>query len=633
MTDSQRQTFYKNLTEYFSLIQKEINGEEIENTEKIDTWSRNLYERYCYAVKGVETKYVLPEEHMNTLKQELKKQNLTIKEYEKSSGNRHKLAKILKEKQSNECTIEDLKKERTNIENQINDLTRKQTKKYIQLYRLTPEQINQIQIELEKCNEKKKKINQMIKEKEQNLAESKEEKTEKIPGENYNLKMQKLMKRVYDQEEIIQELSKENKNYRQNEISVRRQYEDTIEKRVGERKAELEKEFEEKLKKEQDALNSKHSVELQNLTREFEAYKYKSEQQIASQKRKIESENNITRGKQKEIIAELLCSKDNITLNEIITKLEKEKISTEGIKEALAELKGELPGIVNGMTNDGKQLSYSIKKDAQEQLDEYKKIIVSPSLTNIIDGEVQFLVRADLHLNLTISEESIKRILYPYADYCTKHGNIPIIDLGDLAETVRGIGYNNWSNNDKEIIKKAYKFYKSYAKAIAQAPEIENYGLIGNHDEHPFLAGVDPIQIIFDNSKNFTCLGVSSGSFKISNDKIAVYHDKNWQNIISYTEYSKQERDEFIYEYLCEEMKDIAKDYVYSLIGHYHFGKINASDNFAVINNGIDSTLLFTAVIKNGQIEKMYVTELFNNGSKITKSNYDTEIYSKTKTL
>ena len=98
-------------------------------------------------------------------------------------------------------------------------------------------------------------------------------------------------------------------------------------------------------------------------------------------------------------------------------------------------------------------------------------------------------------------------------------------------------------------------------------------------------------------------------------------------------EYKKNERDEYIYEYLCEEMENIAKDYIYSLMGHYHFGKHNPEQNFSVISNGIENPLLFKAILKDGQVEKMYVTELYSTNNGLKNSCYSTEIYNRGKQL
>ena len=328
-------------------------------------------------------------------------------------------------------------------------------------------------------------------------------------------------------------------------------------------------------------------------------------------------------------VLRLLCTQENTTLEEIKKQLEERNITYDGIIDTLKELKNEIPGIVRTINEDGQKENYSIRINATKILDEYKQSTASPRISNTQDGIIEFIVRSDLHFKITSSEEAIKKIIDPYMEFCTINNNIPIIDLGDLAETLKGIKYISWKNFDKNTIKNAYKFYRNYAKSIQTAPNIKHYTLLGNHDEHPYLAGVDPLEILYEYSDNFVSLGVSSGSFKLGNDKIGVYHDKKWQNVISPEEYKKKEREEYLYEFICEETENIAKDYIYSLIGHYHFGKHNPNQNFSIINNGIESSLLFSAQIKDGHVEKMYVTELYLNGTQVKKSYYKTEIYNR----
>ena len=57
MTDSQRIFFNEKLNELFNAIEKEMNGEKIENKEKIESWGRNLYTRYKYAITNTNPKY------------------------------------------------------------------------------------------------------------------------------------------------------------------------------------------------------------------------------------------------------------------------------------------------------------------------------------------------------------------------------------------------------------------------------------------------------------------------------------------------------------------------------------------------------------------------------------------------
>ena len=628
MTDSQRIFFNEKLNELFNAIEKEMNGEKIENKEKIESWGRNLYTRYKYAITNTNPKYALAQEHMEVFKQKLKEQNITEKEFEKSLGSIKNLAIIKKEKQTKkEYTIEELKNRRSELDKIINDLKQKQTSKYKQLYKPTQEETNKIEKDLEKYSVERRQINEMIDKKNEKTNKQNIDDKEIKKKQAYNEKINNLMQKIYDQGNEIKELEDTIAYLKKQENEWNSKYQQKYEKKLLEETKKLKEEYETKIKNENQIVESKNIKQLQETIKKLEDEKQSLEKEIERLKSLLKLETKKTNERQKEIILKLMCSKDDITLDEIRSALEKNRIPFDGFKDTLNELKSEISGLNKRITPDGRQFSYSITTPATTELDEYKKCIVSPSICSLIDGEIKFIVRSDTHLNIKSSEDTLNRFLYPYMEYCSKNGNIPVIDLGDISETIRYTNIENWKNMDKETIKYAYQFYKNYAKVISNAPEIENYILLGNHDEHPFWVGVDPLQIMKDYSDNIISLGVSKGEFRISNDKIAVYHDKEWQNIVSYKEYSKSERDSIIYDFLCEKMQELSKDYTYSLIGHYHFGKINPDQNFAVINNGIGNPLLITAIIKNGRIEKMYMSELNNNGKILVKSNYETEIY------
>ena len=111
-----------------------------------------------------------------------------------------------------------------------------------------------------------------------------------------------------------------------------------------------------------------------------------------------------------------------------------------------------------------------------------------------------------------------------------------------------------------------------------------------------------------DYSTNFNLLGISRGTFKIGEDKIGVFHNEPFRTILSSQEEPKKiKRNEIIYNNLCENMKEFTKDYIYTLIGHYHFGMHNPKENFSVIENGTNNALLFKAEIKNGRVENVVV--------------------------
>jgi len=528
MTDAQRMIFSKRIEEYFYTIEKVVKGETTQNYDTIDTWGKNLYSRYRYAINGNKPKYALPQEHLDTLRKILEYKNITEEEYNHTLGKIDSIVKILKEKRNNE--------------------------------------IEQLKNKLEELQQSKQK-----------------------------------------------DISEFQENY---------------ERKLSERKKQLEEEFNKELERKTSMIEinckretRKAKEELEKQKQVLEEYKKQKDLELDRQRRVLINQLKETKEKQQQIIVKLLCSTDNVSLETMKRFLENEKISTEGLENSLKELRNMIPGITR-VINDEETPVYSLRVDALKQLEQYKNDIVCPRISNVQDGKIEFVVRADLHLDMTNSEDTLKRRLEPFMNFCVKRNNIPIIDLGDLAETVIGIKYKSWKNFNKGTARLAYKFYKNYAKVIASAPEIMHYTLLGNHDEHPYLVGVDPLEILYEYSDNFKSLGISKGSFRIGNDKIGVFHDKQWQNIVSYKDYSKEERDEYIYDYLCEEAESIARDYIYSLFGHYHFGVHNIEKGFSVINNGLENSLLFTAEVKDGHVEKMFATE-------VKKGDYKIEIYNR----
>lgn len=676
MTDAQRKIFNENLENFFKLINQEINGETVENTETIDLWSKNVSDRYRNLKIGKNPKHQLSQEHIETLKRKLEKEGLTLSEFEQSHGRRSNIINLLKEKQQNSNTsnnndnkedkisktletysIKDLKEIQTKYDEEIVSLNQKYTQKYKKLYSLSDAQYEEIGKKLDLTKKTRKKINDIIEQKLKKQEEATETKSDDETNEEENIEIieipeiketakndentQKRRKQKNANEKITElikekaEIKKENEQLKNQleELQQSRQkdildYQGDYERRLEERKQQLEEEFNKELERKTSMIElnynretRKAKEELETAKKALEDYKKQKDLELDRQRRVLTHQLKETRERQQQIIVKLLCKKDNVSLETIKRFLENEKIPTEGLENSLKELRNMIPGITR-VISDEETPVYSLRVNAIKQLEQYKKDIVCPRISNVQDGKIVFVVRADLHLDMTNSEDTLKKKLEPFMNFCVKRNNIPIIDLGDLAETMSGIRYADWKNFNKETARLAYKFYKNYAKVIASAPEIVHYTLLGNHDEHPYLVGVDPLEILNEYSNNFKSLGISRGSFKIGNDKIGVFHDKQWQNIVSYKNHSKEERDEYIYDYLCEEAETIAKDYIYSLFGHYHFGMHNVEKGFSVINNGLESSLLFTVEVKDGQVEKMFVTE-------VGKRDYQIEIYNR----
>jgi hypothetical protein len=576
MTESQKIKFDKKLNEYFEYLKKQLEKEE--KNKLMDFWGNKLFYRYIYGKRESNDKSKLPKIHVETLEKKLKEVNITPEEYQKTKGNTIILVELIRKNKNNKTT---LIKEEQQEEKQTKTEEVKVIRTLEQLKKIQENNAMELSILRQKHSERYKKFYNISKEEYEKIGQEINKLTEK--RKKIGMKIQKM--------ETATTLLIENTPI------------DEIIKKTG---------------------LSKEEIETINITDKTIRETKKQEEIHTTQKK-------ITKTEKKELIVKMLCKNEFLSLNEIRKEFKQKNINTEDLIEIMQELRTEIPGIVKKIKDDGRNFSYSIKVDAIKQMEEYQKMEICPTIYNMDEGTFSFIVRADMHLNMNSTKETIQRIMYPYLNFCTKQ-NMPIIDLGDIADTRGPFTLKDWENKNKETIKQAYNFYKNYAKAISSAQNIKHYTLFGNHENHPYYAGIDPLEIIYGNSNNFYLLGFAKGEFKIGNDKIGVFHDKTWQNVISSKEEKdKSKRDEYIYEYLCEQMNEIAKNYIYSLIGHYHFGRINPNENFAVINNGIETALMFTAKIENNQIEKMYVEQLSVIDNTIRKSGYQIEIYNKEK--
>jgi len=623
VTDKQRKEFQENLNKYFELLKQEIEGKTIEDPNKMDLWFKNLFGRYNYALSEDKKRYGLPKENMEKLIQKLKEMNITEEEYVNAKGRRKELKKVLMQKQEEIVevyTLEELKKQKEEKDKKINILRSKHTERYKKMYHMTEEEFNSIGEQLKEAIQKRNEINKEI----ERLKPRKE--TKKEPKE-YNKKMTELMKTNQNQQDTIKEQEEQIKKYETEKAKIRKEYSDKYEKRLEEKSNEVKEKYEETLEIEKNKIK----LECQRRINDKENQIEKLKQKLSNQENQRLKNEKIIKETQKEIILRLLCSNTEISIDKMIKELESKNMNSANIRDILIELKTEIPGLNKKINEDGQEFTYSLGKSAQTELDEYRTWNICPTISTQEDGTFSFIARADMHLNMNSSEDTIKKILYPYLNFSSAQNNIPIIDLGDLADTRRPFTQQDWEKGNKEAIRYAYNFYKNYAKTINTAKDIKHYTLFGNHDAHPYLAGVNPLEIVYEYSDNTNLLGISSGSFKIGKDKIGAFHDEPFRNIIK--EPDKAKRDEIIYSSLSEKIKEISNDYIYSLIGHYHFGAHNPQERFSVINNGIENSLLFTAEIKNGEIEKIYVTELYLIDNVVRKSGYQTEIYNKQKII
>lgn len=688
LNENQKTFFNNNIKATLEYITNSINGNECDLDPKLSRWFRNTHTRYKRTVVNYDPVYAIPDEHMESLKLFFDEIGITEDDFINTSGLK-KMVDIIKAKKSitntsnsntngdieildidtnnhinnNSSNVSSDKKiisindDKTNEENyclmtleelqcllekyidETIKLNNKKTSRNIKLYNLLDDDILNIEEVIKKYKVKIKGINEEIKKRKKSditnnsndtiyakssRNKSSEERIHFLINENCNLiykvndlndtikSLRKIINELKFYEEQYKKIIKSNKNVKTDndeirnlKLKVKKINEDIIKKQA--KINELEK-----LKKQYEA----ETVKIKDLKNEL----HNQEKMI---RETIKSEVEI----KKEIVIQLLISNYDITLEKIKNEFMKYNLSTDDALEIVKSVRCYIPGIINKFDNNGKPCSYTIGRSATSQLDEYRQDNICPQISNVLDGKFSFIVRSDMHLDITSSYDNLIRLFEPYLNFCSNRNNIPILDLGDVIET--GCTINDWKKFDRGLINNVYNFYKNYAKAINNAPKISHYSLIGNHDEHPYFGGLDTISILLDNSDNFRLLGVSNGQFKIGDDKIKVFHEKNWQNIIEFRNNNKRDRDLFIYNYLCNEMKNIAKDYIYFLMGHYHFGKINPKEKFAVINNGIDNSLLFTADIKDGKVEKMYVKPLCRYGNKVAAVDYETEIYNR----
>ncbi len=318
---------------------------------------------------------------------------------------------------------------------------------------------------------------------------------------------------------------------------------------------------------------------------------------------------------QKQHLLNLFCTNENITLQEIKDSFASSNLPVENLLNVLNELRNEIPGITRVINEDGNTQSYSIIASATNRRDALKRNKVCPRISNIFTGIIEFVVIADLHADLASTEDDLKRRLDPLHKFCTIRNNLPIINLGDNADTLKKISRINWENRDKEAINLSYNFYSNYSKAIESASNIMHYELFGNHDQHPYLVGVDPLEIMNLYANNIIFLGIEEGSFMLGNDKLGVFHKNFNRNIYPFDEA------------VDIGLSNIANEYIYSLIGHYHVGIHRPFQKFSLIDNHFPQ--LFTVKIEDGIVKTIGVKEIgdYNKNGNLSCDVYQTEIY------
>ena len=295
MTDKQKQIFDKRITEFFEMINKEVNGETIED-KNMTRWEINLFSRYSYALNGERPKNELPKEHLDTLKTKLKENNITEEEYRQANGRRKRLALILKEKQKLEkYTIDELKQMQQQYDKKINDLKLKNTERYKKLYKLSEEEYIKIEKELEDLINKRKKINNLLEKKQ----ETEEQKTR--TSKTYDEKIKELIEQTKRQEETINDLNDTIKEYQQTKQTAQQEYL----KKIIETKHQLQAHFDEQLEKINQQLEATYQGKIRQQRQEYNDYIEKTKHELEIKEQEIKRNLKQTKEQQKEIIIKL----------------------------------------------------------------------------------------------------------------------------------------------------------------------------------------------------------------------------------------------------------------------------------------------------------------------------------------
>ena len=597
LTEERKKVFKENLDKTFNIAKSIIDGKEIkkENIDNKRIWLRNLYARYTNAKHNVNPNHSLPPEHLVTLESKLKEENLTLEDFEKAHGKIELLVEIIKNNKTTpkEDSLEDLEQLRTELEDKISKLEKKHTPKSKSLYHYSDEDYEKLGNELSTLYEKRKELNKKIEK-----LTPKEEVIEEKVGDCAKKKIEELIADKKRKEAEIIELKNELAKQREERAYYSNKYREESEREFEIHKKQLEEEFDKKVKDE-----------------------------VAEQIKKNNQKELETTKLQKIFIRKLFFKGECLSLEDIKSKLKAAKIPTSKLDIAFNELRIEIPGIIKQIDKDGLMQVYTIGAKANDRLEALKKYSSCPRISNVFDGTVKFIIDPDPHVLLESTEDEMKKAREPYYQYSSANKNIPIIGLGDYSDTYRNIQPERWKTMDPEAIKYSYHFYETFAKVMATAPNTNNYLLIGNHDEHPYLVGIDPIEIMNNNCNNITFLGIDKGQFMLGNDKMGVFHGVDSVPYIHRAKkgLSKQQVQQQTYETICEEIKNIIDDNIYALIAHYHFGIHNPHKHFSVVYN----PLLCTAEIEDGHVKRMLVQglNLTKKENNFVEDPYQTEIY------
>lgn len=608
ITEEQKKTFADRLNDSFNENTKK-NEETYKKTSK---WLKNVYYKYTHDT--------LPEEHRLALELRLKKRGITIREFLNTSGNIDFLQILAKSKKTQKKTTTpkvEIKPEE----------------------KVTPEvDTKPEEIEAPKVEETQEEIQEIEVETKEELIKLRDKLEEKIHElERTHSKKYRTLNHISDEEYecMCNELSKLKKqrlviNRKLDAIKVKEEKpqkeKETVEKRIEELVIQGKKKDDEinSLKKEISILQSERATIKSKYQEEFaknyevyskqieEDYNNKLEKEVQKHISKVNQKSEKTLELQKAHILKMLLNNDTVSTDEIKFQLEKHKVSPADLDIAINELRIRIPGITKFYDINKKETVLTINARANDRWNALKENQNSPRISNRFVDKVCFLEHSDLHLDLKSTEDNLKQLFEPTFTYVSTNGNIPIINLGDLVDTLKKIKYDRWKNHDKEAIEQAINFFKNFAKLLATVPEIKYYFLLGNHEKHAYEAGVDLIEIISDYCDNIIPLGANQGSFMLGNDKIGVYHD------ISDGSEKKARK----------KVQELSKDCIYSLIAHYHMGAHMPLQGCSLVNNGINWPILFQANLKDGNVEYLNAIHILpKNNQLIELYQTETELY------
>lgn len=560
-----------------------------ENRKKHIKWLQNVYYKYL--------NNTLPEEHKKDLEDNLKRRNITREEFLETKGNLDMFVALYKSKEEvekpKEETIEDLEKLQNELNEAISKLSKKHTPKGKNLYHLTDEEYNEIGKQIAELEEKKKEISKKLSEK----TPKEEIKEEKVTS-NAQKKIEELIVTNKQKDAEIVELKNELAKQREERAFYSNKYREEYERQLAIYSKQKDEEIEEKVKEE-------------------------VRKQISKTTQKDE-ENKII---QKKHITNLLLTENIVSLDDIKIKLKTINCPTTKLDIALNEVMNEIPGTMKVLNSNGQIEYYSLCSSAVNKLEALRKIEVCPKLTNVMTGMVKFAAFADFHVPLNSKSDEIKKVINPLFEYSSANKNLALIDLGDDADTLKDIDYSRWQNQDKEAAKQAYNFFKKFGKVISECPDTKLFYKPGNHGEHSYLVGIDPIEILNSCANNIVFLGSGKSSVMIGDEKLGIFHG------IDSVPYGERKKFTDYSQHICEEiakrLQQLAKDYFYSLIAHYHFAEHRPFEHFSIIGHSIKCPVVFTAVLEDGQIKKMYAQNLVlsKNQNTYIEDSYRTLVY------